>query len=110
MDNLNSRKGYTLLEVMIVVLVLGILLTIAIPNFMKARESSRTKSCIANLHVIQNAKFMFAFQNSVEQDHSCTWDEILPYIHHKPICPESGEYQLKAIKDSPTCSIDNHEL
>ncbi|MEO0249499.1 MAG: prepilin-type N-terminal cleavage/methylation domain-containing protein, partial [candidate division WOR-3 bacterium] len=55
-----SQKGFTLVEIMIVVLIIGILLAIAVPNFIRARESSRAKSCVANLKQIESAKEQWA--------------------------------------------------
>lgn len=59
------RRGFTLVEIMIVVLVIGILLTIAVPNFARAREQSRAKSCIAQLRLIDAAKEQYALDNKL---------------------------------------------
>src|SRR5436189_191456 len=58
-----GRKGFTLVEIMIVVLIIGILLAIAVPNFIKARETSRSKSCVANLKQVEAAKEQWCMDN-----------------------------------------------
>ena len=58
-----ARHAFTLVEIMIVVLIIGILLAIAVPNFVRARESSRAKSCQANLKQIAGAKEQWALDN-----------------------------------------------
>lgn len=58
-----KRSAFTLVEIMIVVLIIGILLAIAVPNFLQARESSRAKSCINNLKIIDTGKQQWLMDN-----------------------------------------------
>ena len=56
---MKNRKGFTLIELMIVIAIIGILAAMAIPNFKKARASARQKACYSNLRVIQGAVEMY---------------------------------------------------
>src|SRR5712691_221197 len=111
-----GRKGFTLVEIMIVVLIIGILLAIAVPNFIKARETSRTKSCIANLKQIDAAKEQWAMDNKkTSADTPLVADLVgtgaTNYIKNTPTCPSNGTYTANAVGTSPVCSIgDPHIL
>jgi len=116
MQKMRDRKGFTLVEIMIVVLIIGILLAIAIPNFIKARETSRTKSCVSNLKQIDAAKEQWAMDNKQPEGAACTAADIDPYIKGgvPTQCPadSASGYDVNAIGTNPTCQsgITGHTL
>lgn len=57
------RRAFTLVEIMIVVLIIGVLLGIAVPNFSRAREQARAKACIQQLKLIDSAKEQYALEH-----------------------------------------------
>jgi prepilin-type N-terminal cleavage/methylation domain-containing protein len=105
------RGGFTLVEIMIVVLIIGILLAIAVPNFISARERSRTQSCIANLRQIDAAKEQWAMAENAPNGAAVAWGDLVPdYIQNQPACPASGNYTLNNVGTDPTCSEPGHQL
>lgn len=102
-----NRKGFTLIEIMIVVLIIGILLAIAVPNFITARDTARAKSCVSNLKQIDAAKQQWAMDNKkLGTDTPVDADLSPTYIKGTmPACPSGGTYTINAVDTDPTCSI-----
>ena len=109
---MKNRKGFTLIELMIVIAIIGILAAMAIPNFKKARASARQKACYSNIRVIQGAVEMYNMDVSTMMT---SLDQSIlisgKYIKAKDplICPEtsrSGKYGGSSLTDDGeiTCS------
>ena len=103
----HHKSAFTLVEIMIVVSIIGLLATIAIPQFAKARSFSMKNACIANLKQIDGAKATWA----LELKKSNT-DAPLPtdlygasnYIRDQPTCPANGSYDPQEVRFKPTCT------
>ena len=101
-----QRKGFTLVEIMIVVLIIGILMAIAVPNFIQARQTSRRNSCIANLKQIDSAKEQYAMEQKLDTGATVTWANLVTtYIKSQPSCPGGGTYTIAVVGTNPSCSL-----
>ena len=100
------KKGFTLVEIMIVVAIIAILAAVAIPNFVRYRKTAQKNACISNLKEIQAA----VEQAKLNGTASPGWGDIVgsdKYIKVSPTCPAEGSntYSLPADDTSnPTCS------
>jgi hypothetical protein len=92
--------------------VMGLLAAIAIPNFVKARDTSMHNACINNMRRIQAAKEEWAVENSKPADAVPAENDLTPYLenHQMPHCPAGGVYTIGAVTNNPTCSIPGHTM
>src|SRR5438128_9787176 len=111
-----SGAGFTLVEIMIVVAIIGLLASIAVPNFVRARATSQANACINNLRQIDGAAQTWALENKIAPTSSYTLSAIKPYIkldsnNNLPAFQANGTYSPGAtVSNQRTCSISVHSL
>ena len=104
----SMKQGFTLVEIMIVVAIIGLLAAIAIPSFMKARTQSQQNACINNLRMLEAGKEQWALANKKSTGEAADLTGVLAYVKNPTSatnCPGGGTITLNAIGTNATCSL-----
>ena len=111
-DRKMRAKGFTLVEMMIVVAIIGMLAVIAIPQWVHARAASQTQACINNLRQIFGATQQWALDFRKGPDAPVAPDDILPYLKSAVVCPAGGPtatfgstFTLTTVSNLPICRV-----
>ena len=112
------RQGFTMVEMMVVVSIVGVLASISIPNFVKSRNESQRRACVSNMRLIETAAENWLAANGSETIGTEDWVRKLVgatnYIKHEPHCPCDGTYDVAVDQETGVlrvaCSKKGHVL
>lgn len=111
---MKRKAGFTLVEIMIVVAVIGLIAAIALLNFIRARETSQATLCSQSLERLDGAKVQAAFEFNLGDMDVPTDAQLIPFFGapfgatvdgSSNLCPAGGTYSVNDIASPPTCSL-----
>ena len=113
MNAIQVRKsGFTLVEMMIVVAVVGMLATISIPSMMRSRTQAQKNGCLNNLRQIESGKQQWAMEKRAGNTDTPDDADVQPYLKTMPVCPAGSvgatfddTYDMATVGEEPVCKI-----
>ena len=113
-----KKKGFSFVEIMIVIAIIGLLAAIAIPSFVRANQTKNQNICLANLREIDAAKEQYRIENNIVNNSPCALENIDSYVKGgvgSLFCPSDASrtfntsYDINTIGEDPACKIFKKE-
>jgi len=111
MNMRTSRKsGFTLVEIMVVVAIIGLVAVLTLPNFVRANSVSQKNACISNLFQIQSAIHQWALETEAPAGAPVQFSNISTYLRNTVVCPSggtnfAGSYTIINTSTQPVCKL-----
>lgn len=107
-EKTSATSGFTLVEIMIVVATIGMLASIAIPNYVKSRATSQRNACINNLRQLDGAVQQWGMENKKAGTDTVRLSDATPYLKNSIVCQSGGtstddSYAVTDVQTPPTC-------
>jgi len=95
------NSGFTLVEIMIVVAIIGLLASIAMPSWHRARENAQLQTIANNLRLLEAAKQQWALDNKRAATDTVTTADLVPYFKNNtfPVAVVGEVYQTATVSD-----------
>jgi prepilin-type N-terminal cleavage/methylation domain-containing protein len=101
------QRGFTLVEIMIVVAIIGLLATMSIASLSRARANAQKQTCVKNLSTIESGKQLWGLELGKTEGDEPTEAELVgpdKFVKETPFCPAGGTYTFHPIGAVATCS------
>ena len=104
----SHERGFTLVEIMIVVAIIGLLASIAIPNYAQSRGDAHRHACINNLQQVEGAIQRWSLEMKKDEGQAVAYSDIRGYLQRSVVCPAGGtsfedSYTITTVEAAPIC-------
>lgn len=107
----SCEKGFTLVELIVTLVILGILATAALSRYLDLSSAAKSGACRANQLALETAQAMHFSETTLngQGSYAAQMEDLTPYIRDglTPICPSGGQYTLQPT-GRVVCTIANH--